>query len=237
MHYLIWINWSTLFKIHTDTHTHLPTFTANRGHMIFHCKTEDLYIQTFHNETVDFCVKTWHLTATTRTLTYYRQWGTYPPYASLSCIALSASFKKPRTSSVLYVSSFPRWNVKCVSSFVGENKRTPTHTQTYPPYNRCWIYLRSVQSEFNVDNPNGEILEIHSPLLKFYKTSSTGFQTKLSIYDGVDDVKGHGGHLALTLYQKSTVLSCPNWEWKWILDRQDHKILKFYISYWNLFYW
>ena len=40
-----------------NTHTPLPIFTANRGHMIFHCKTEDLYIQTFHNETVDFCVK------------------------------------------------------------------------------------------------------------------------------------------------------------------------------------
>ena len=103
----ITLGWT--FEKHTHTHTHLPIFTANRGHMIFHCKTEDLYIQTFHNETVDFCVKTWHLTATTRTLTYYHQWGTYPPYASLSCIALSASFKKTRTSSVF-----------CVSSFVGK---------------------------------------------------------------------------------------------------------------------
>ena len=111
--------------------------------MIFHCKTEDLYIQTFHNETVDFCVKTWHLTATTRTLTYYRQWGTYTPYASLSCIALSASFKKPRTSSVFCVSSFPKWNVKCVSSFVGENKRAPTHTGIGQYFNilKCSFWL------------------------------------------------------------------------------------------------
>ena len=120
-----------LYKKTKHTHTHTPT------HFHRQPRTHDFSLQNRGPIHSDFSQWNRGLLCENLTLNrhnedpiYYRQWGTYPPYASLSCIALSASFKKPRTSSVFCVSLFPRWNVKCVSSFVGENKRTPPHTHT-----------------------------------------------------------------------------------------------------------
>ena len=97
---------------HTHTHTHTPTPT----HFHRQPRTHDFSLQNRGPIHSDFSQWNRGLLCENLTLNRHNEdldilppMGDLPPYASLSYIAPSASFKKPRTSSVF-----------CVSSFVGK---------------------------------------------------------------------------------------------------------------------